>query len=331
MVNDPSNWLDADVVANLQGRWGSSAMFLYEIIITLDSEVELVWRKSWTLPKILYLLSRYGGFGLSLLVTVVSSINENNGFCRIFNAVEYCFFILSSLSADSLLLVRVCAIYSTAGSTWVFRDVALRRGLLVCFGPPNSTSQLEVALFIWEFQISVNNHTPEDVVNFGCLGATGLPDWNYSVVAVAILVFNMLMFTMTIVKLFPGWKKAQRLTMETLSALLIRDGAIYFGLVFSSSAVLVIMVFSLTSRPGLQLAALPWCVVISPIAACRLYLNLKAMGQMGQISTQPTPVTAPDMDLSAAPPWRSRWTWRKHALMTTWATTVELSHIEQAR
>ncbi|KZO90331.1 hypothetical protein CALVIDRAFT_409216 [Calocera viscosa TUFC12733] len=327
-MSDPSNWLDADILANLQGRWASSGMFLYEILITLDAEVELVWRKSWSLPKVLYILSRYGGFGLSLLVTIVSSINENNGVCRIFNAVEYCFFILSSLSADSLLLVRVCAIYSTAGNTLWFRDITMRRFLLACFG---LLITLEMALFIWEFQISINNHTPEDVVNFGCLGATGLPDWNYSVVAVAILVFNLLMFTMTIVKLWPGSRKAQRITMESLSALLIRDGSIYFALVFTSSAILVIMVFSLTARPGLQLAALPWCVVISPIAACRLYLNLKAMGQMGQISTEPTPV--PEAELSAAAtPWRSRWTWRrKHDLMTTWATTVELTHLEQAR
>lgn len=325
-ATDASHWLDADIVANLQGRWASTSMFLYEILITLDSETELVWAKSWTLPKVLYVFSRYGGFGLSLLVTLVSSINETNGFCRIFNAVEYCFFILSSLSSDSLLLVRVCAIYSTAGSTLWFRDVTLRRMLLVCFG---LLIMLEVALFIWEFQISVNNNIPLDLENFGCLGATGLPDWNYSVIAVAILVFNLLMFTMTIVKLFPGWQKAQRLTMETLSALLIRDGAIYFGLVFTSSAVLAIMIFALTSRPGLQLAALPWCVVISPIAACRLYLNLKAMGQVGQVPTQPTPVSAHG---EIATPWRSRWTWRrKHDIMTTtWATTVELSHVERA-
>ncbi|EJT99799.1 hypothetical protein DACRYDRAFT_117453 [Dacryopinax primogenitus] len=318
-------WLDADIVANLQGRWASSAVFCYEILITLDSEVELVWAKSWTLPKVLYVISRYGGFGLSLLVTIVSSIDEINGVCRIFNAVEYCFFILSSLSADSLLLVRVCAIYSTAGSTFGFRDVTLRGMLLCCFG---LLIVLEVALFIWEFQISVNNNIPLEAEDFGCLGATGLPDWNYSVVAVAILVFNLLMFSMTIIKLFPGWRTSQGLTMEALSTLLIRDGAIYFGLVCTSSAVLTIMVFSFITRPGLQLAPLPWCVVISPIAACRLYLNLKAMGQTGQVSTQPTP-TGESTNIVTPWSWAIRWTTRrKHDLMTTWATSVELSHLE---
>ncbi len=41
-------------------------MFAYEILITLDQEFPLVWGKTWTLPKVLYILSRYGGFGLSL-------------------------------------------------------------------------------------------------------------------------------------------------------------------------------------------------------------------------------------------------------------------------
>jgi len=134
-----------------------------------------------------------------------------------------------------------------------------------------------------EYKLSVTNGLPDDSDNYGCLGSTGLPDWSYSVSTVAILFFNSLLFLLTMIKVAPSWAGK---SVGSLSVLLVRDGSVYYALVLTTSALLAIMPFKLTSRPGIELAALPWSIALSPIAACRLYLNLKALGRRNVIPTQ---------------------------------------------
>jgi len=88
---------------------------------------------------------------------------------------------------------------------------------------------------------------------------------------------------MTLVKIVPTWTRTAR--NLDLASLLLRDGALYFAIAFTSSAVLFIMTFALSNRPGIELAALPFCIVLSPIAACRLFISLKAFGQADRIIT----------------------------------------------
>ncbi|KAL6304074.1 hypothetical protein BKA93DRAFT_307468 [Sparassis latifolia] len=37
------------------------AWLIFDIVITLDQEVEFIWKARWTFPKCLYLVTRYYG------------------------------------------------------------------------------------------------------------------------------------------------------------------------------------------------------------------------------------------------------------------------------
>ncbi|KAJ4477748.1 hypothetical protein C8J55DRAFT_515419 [Lentinula edodes] len=51
-----------DRYANLAG----CTLLLYDYLLTLDDEIEFIWRKSWSIGKVLFIISRY----YSLIVTI---------------------------------------------------------------------------------------------------------------------------------------------------------------------------------------------------------------------------------------------------------------------
>ncbi|KAG2138234.1 hypothetical protein BD769DRAFT_257724 [Suillus cothurnatus] len=62
--NDPSWW--PLINANLIASYFVVATFvgiMYDWVLTLGQEVELIWRQRWSLMTLLYLSVRYGGIG----------------------------------------------------------------------------------------------------------------------------------------------------------------------------------------------------------------------------------------------------------------------------
>jgi len=131
----------------------------------------------------------------------------------------------------------------------------------------------ELILVVWVFIASVN-YTP-DADNWGCFQVTGLPGWAFSSVLISTLSFNALLVTCTLARLLPPWLQGRSGPLVTL---VTRDGLIYFAQIFATSMATVIMMIGI-NRPDIQSAAAPWYTVLTPIAICRLYLNIKSMGR----------------------------------------------------
>ncbi|KZO91510.1 hypothetical protein CALVIDRAFT_568198 [Calocera viscosa TUFC12733] len=55
-----------DNVPTILSRYASTALFLYDTLITLGDEIEYVWKAKWSTPKGLYLVVRY--FGLATAI-----------------------------------------------------------------------------------------------------------------------------------------------------------------------------------------------------------------------------------------------------------------------
>ena len=49
-----------------------SALYVYECLLTLPNEISGIWSKRWTLPKVAYIMSRYGGL-LSWIMNLVAT------------------------------------------------------------------------------------------------------------------------------------------------------------------------------------------------------------------------------------------------------------------
>jgi len=41
-------------------------VFIWDILLTLPREIEFVWRARWSLGKVLYIINRYGTFGVQI-------------------------------------------------------------------------------------------------------------------------------------------------------------------------------------------------------------------------------------------------------------------------
>ncbi|EIW77617.1 hypothetical protein CONPUDRAFT_156820 [Coniophora puteana RWD-64-598 SS2] len=66
---------DAEYVYFLQTGYGALAVFaivVYDYTLTLSREVDLIWKRRWTLVTWLYAISRYYAMILSLFITILS-------------------------------------------------------------------------------------------------------------------------------------------------------------------------------------------------------------------------------------------------------------------
>ncbi|KZT56830.1 hypothetical protein CALCODRAFT_517929 [Calocera cornea HHB12733] len=247
--------------------WSSTALMAWEITITLNQEIEFVWSAPWTLPKTLYVTSRYLGLATSVMSSLISEQGHLNAVCDVYNVVFAILYCVISAASDGLLLLRVCAMYGNPGQS-TRRGLSLQRVLTALY---SSLLLLYLAMSIWNIQAAVGFEP--GVENFGCFTVTGVPAWGATVVVVATVIFDFILFFLTMVKIFIISRRGYS---GALTSILLRDGCMYFAQMFATS--LVCTVFLQTCPPSVQSAALPWYIVLTPISTGRLFLNLKSMG-----------------------------------------------------
>jgi len=84
---------------------------LYDHIISFGDEVELVWKAKWTLPKVIFLLLRYG-VPCALIVHIyqlsaLNAIMDPDGFCEVWFNVMVCFGMVTNAIGNFLVLLRL--------------------------------------------------------------------------------------------------------------------------------------------------------------------------------------------------------------------------------
>ncbi|TFK63339.1 hypothetical protein BDN72DRAFT_902498 [Pluteus cervinus] len=105
----------------------SSTLYLYDLLLTLDLEVDLLWPSKWTLLKMIYLLQRYLPLIDMVIVTITWQFGEisNLHTCKaLFQESNWSYLVGMTLS-EIVLTYRTLAV---RGNT-----TKLRRGLLLFF------------------------------------------------------------------------------------------------------------------------------------------------------------------------------------------------------
>ncbi|KAJ3973388.1 hypothetical protein EV361DRAFT_900365 [Lentinula raphanica] len=93
--------------ANLAG----SALLVYDYLLNLDDEIEFIWKKSWSIGKVLFILSRY----YSLLATaVVNNYVLFGGLTH--SGIQYSKFqawsgLITCMLVEAILQMRLYALY----------------------------------------------------------------------------------------------------------------------------------------------------------------------------------------------------------------------------
>ncbi|KAF8583244.1 hypothetical protein K439DRAFT_1412348, partial [Ramaria rubella] len=98
--------------ASIYGNLAALTALSYDIIICVDLEVEVIWKKKWALPKLFYLLSRYLGLmGTITTVLDIASRSSSNEVCHIMTFLRYILLVSSAVAVEFVLLIRVYALY----------------------------------------------------------------------------------------------------------------------------------------------------------------------------------------------------------------------------
>ncbi|KAH9847442.1 hypothetical protein C2E23DRAFT_848474 [Lenzites betulinus] len=234
----------------------SAVWLLYDLLTTFDQEVEFVWRSPNSIPKFLYLVSRYVGlFGQFTLASGILPV-----FCRGQLLTSLIFFPCLIMSIELSLMLRIDALYG--------RSRKVRVVLLTAF-------VLEVASAAW-----LNGLTyptvfaelqpfPPKWPFKGCIFPV-LDIYWYKFCWFPIIAFETLLFGLNTAKCTSYGRMDTPLIFR-----LFRDGTAYFAIAFVFMLVCIVSQF--LDFPSASNALPTWLYAVFSYSGCHLLLSVRSV------------------------------------------------------
>ncbi|KLO12400.1 hypothetical protein SCHPADRAFT_941238 [Schizopora paradoxa] len=193
-------------------------LLVYDVIIHLSSEIELIWLCRWSLGKVMYLLARYSAFvDASVILYYSFSVNLTTESCRTpYDAGVWCMTIGIAI-CHCVLILRTYAIWER--SAVVLTYICLTQVAAVTIKAYMVTEALKSVTF-----------TPSPMpIIAACLPSLGTNISNFTYCIDVALEFQLLCLSLS--KGFFQWKCDSTPLFRTLH----RDGFIYFAVLFCIS------------------------------------------------------------------------------------------------
>jgi len=101
-----------DIQTTRYSQLASSAIIIFDHIITLDEEVELIWKSSWSMGKVLFVINRYYTL-ISVIVNnyALFSPTLTDSFCLRFFQWQGWTGLIACMIAEVILQMRLYALY----------------------------------------------------------------------------------------------------------------------------------------------------------------------------------------------------------------------------
>jgi len=255
-----------DVQITRYCRLASSVIIYYDHLITLDREMDLIWKKKWSLSKVIFLLNRYyilaaAVFGLYSLLSPAL----NDTFCARFYQWQGYTGLIGFMLAQALLQMQIYALYSmnkkilafmltfylslSAVSAWILQgELAL-------------SAAIAISLPGGEFCI-VSNISPKFYTFW-------LP----------VLLCDSLLCALAIIGGLRGSKSASsffRRGFSLVKALIL--GSVFYYLVIAVSYLTCLLLWKFAS-PGLLDAPIGFATAMACISSNRVLFNLHEAGK----------------------------------------------------
>ncbi|TEB29155.1 hypothetical protein FA13DRAFT_1793261 [Coprinellus micaceus] len=193
----------------------SCVMLFYDIVLTFDREIDSIWLK----PKT--------GISppLGYIVIIVSFHHPwSPDVCNRYILFPEALKVVTAFVIGVIFLMRLYALYG--GNRAI---MALGATLLLA----------EIVIKIWAFTDGVALELPKELV--GCI-LIGKNHTRFAFTWIAELGFDTAMFALTLGRTIMYYRH-QRNKKLTLLNLIVRDGVIYFAIIFAANFVTVFMVF----------------------------------------------------------------------------------------
>ncbi|KAI0267290.1 hypothetical protein BC834DRAFT_1040623 [Gloeopeniophorella convolvens] len=248
---------------------GAITMLLYDHLLTLPDEVQTVWKKKKTFALYLFILVRYYA---PLAVSVVAFGYFSTEMTRA-RCTHWMLFLPLGITVPLtlfpgiLMLIRVYALYN--------------RNKIILYGLATTLLAQTIA-GIWQYTVSGATPAPDPLDNFEYHFCIYLPPKKIGHLSTMYvfweLGYDTLIFLLTISRTFYMYWRHQGVTRSGgarhgLVGNLVRDGAFYFGCIFSMNLMWVLMIMH--APTGLRAIASIPSSCVTTVMVCRITLNLR--------------------------------------------------------
>ncbi|KAF9070510.1 hypothetical protein BDP27DRAFT_1510470 [Rhodocollybia butyracea] len=203
----------------------SAVLFLYDWMLLLPVELEVVWSEKLQPSNVLYIIQRYMPFvdtiGLLFAVDFVQPIEPNT--CRILYNTSAWMYLIGIALTEVVLTMRTCALWG--------KDIKLTIGLAIFFVACWILDAYIVHLFL-----DSQAYIPSPILRIGCVIVGGKPI--LSVGWVIVMVYEAMILTLTLipgVAFFPASYTFRSGSWSALTTVVYRDGITYYLLLFGLS------------------------------------------------------------------------------------------------
>jgi len=240
-------------------------LLLYDTIINMSDEVNMIWLQRWSVGKVLYILTRYWGLLdgiLNLWYDFYTGLTPDS--CRILYIAATCSVHFGIVMCSMVLILRTYAIWGK--NIYVLIYLA-------------SFQFVFIVVIIFTFRQSVKSTTFEPLglpTIVACVPK--LADDKVLVISCFHMGFELNVLCLSLFKWIPQWREG---SSTLLIRTLYRDGIIYFAVLFSISMANAIFVIKLFNSPYYYILMEPQRAMHS-ILTSRLIINLRKAAITGQ-------------------------------------------------
>ncbi|KAJ6484494.1 hypothetical protein C8R47DRAFT_1321554 [Mycena vitilis] len=275
-------------------------ILFFDHLITLDTEINLLWRRSKSLSAHWFYINRYFGFFSGIAVSALPFVTLSVETCRQYSFVREVILVATQAITSVIMIIRVYALYGRS-----------RRILWFLLG----LGAIVVAVSVYSF---TQQHGSRPMILGGChFNLSGETSFRLAGSWEGLFVFDTIIFVLTVYNAF--LTRRRMIPSTGLYTLVVRDGAMYFGIValanlaniasyyFPNSGVGQFPYSIICSRklippqiinPG-SLSTLASCVSVTMIS--RLILNLHEHANAGIMTDMNSDVVQQNVPLRSLP------------------------------
>ncbi|KAF8995946.1 hypothetical protein BDQ17DRAFT_1430072 [Cyathus striatus] len=257
-------------------RVATVAIVVYDYLLTFDLEVHFVWKRDWSVIKILFILTRYSIFfdaitGLALQFLPYASAAK----CKTLYST-LAFLSIGLLIAEAVLTLR----------TWAVCGGQKRLGIvLAIFYMGIFSGHTALACFFSLVTVQFDLQDTLDTILQGCLVTGGsysllIIDWSL------ILAYDTVNLVLIMTPAYQSFRPGR---YSNLAWVVLRDGAIYYVYLFVTTIANIIIVAKLNKDYFIVMLIL-WREFHS-ILACRVVLHAREEGSKAYRSSISAPLT----------------------------------------
>ncbi|KAL7284254.1 hypothetical protein PYCCODRAFT_1430119 [Trametes coccinea BRFM310] len=243
----------------------STVIILFDHIITLDQEINLIWRSQFSLGKVLFLVNRYYALCVVLFnnYALFNTNNLTDSFCLSWFKWQGWTGVITFVIAELILQLRLYALY--------FRDKRILALMAtVCLGAAASSAYVMAHALSHISSVAVKlPHTGSTV----CM-PSGLPG-NFFALWIPMLVSESVLCGLALYRGFKSFMPGSNVFQngKRIIEILVRDSLSYFVIIFATYLVNAIL---FVTRPDSEVEIpIGFAVALSVVMSNRLCLNVR--------------------------------------------------------